>query len=78
MRSEKVPLNNGVLMDRIGYGLYKVPPSDAETLCTQALDAGYRMLDTAALYANEAGVGQAVHRFTSERAEASREARSGS
>lgn len=73
MRSEKVQLNNGVLMDRIGYGLYKVPPSDAEALCTQALDAGYRMLDTAALYANEAGVGQAVHRFTSEQAEASRE-----
>ncbi|MCG2622246.1 aldo/keto reductase [Arthrobacter sp. I2-34] len=73
MRSEKVQLNNGVLMDRIGYGLYKVPPSDAEALCIQALDAGYRMLDTAALYANEAGVGQAVHRFTSEQAEASRE-----
>lgn len=73
MRSEKVQLNNGVLMDRIGYGLYKVPPCDAAALCTQALDAGYRHLDTAALYANEAGVGQAVHRFTSEEAEASRE-----
>ncbi|MFD1213806.1 aldo/keto reductase [Arthrobacter sp. GCM10027362] len=73
MRSEKVPLNNGVLMDRIGFGLYKVPPVDAASLCTLALDAGYRHLDTAALYANEAGVGQAVHRFTSEESEASRE-----
>lgn len=73
MRSEKVQLNNGVLMDSVGFGLYKVPPVDAAALCTQALDAGYRHLDTAALYANEAGVGQAVHRFTSEEPEASRE-----
>jgi diketogulonate reductase-like aldo/keto reductase len=73
MRSEKVQLNNGVLMDQVGFGLYKVPPVDAAALCTQALDAGYRHLDTAALYANEAGVGRAVHRFTSEGSGASRE-----
>lgn len=55
-----VSLSNGVLMDRLGYGLYKVPPEDAHGLCTLALEAGYRLLDTAALYANEEGVGWAV------------------
>ncbi|NKX54046.1 aldo/keto reductase [Arthrobacter mobilis] len=73
MRSEKVPLNNGVLMDQVGFGLYKVPPVDAAGLCLQALEIGYRHLDTAALYANEAGVGQAVHRFTAEETGLSRE-----
>lgn len=55
-----VPLTNGVLMDRLGYGLYKVPAEDAHGLCTLALEAGYRLLDTAAFYANEEGVGRAV------------------
>jgi 2,5-diketo-D-gluconate reductase A len=62
----KVTLNNGVSIDSVGYGLYKVPPEDSAQLCGQALEAGYRTLDTAALYANEAGVGQAVRAATDE------------
>lgn len=56
----KIPLNNGILMDQLGFGLYKVPPVDAAGLCTMALEAGYRHLDTAAYYGNEHGVGEAV------------------
>ncbi|GAA2866941.1 aldo/keto reductase [Paenarthrobacter ilicis] len=53
-------LNNGVQMDRLGYGLYKVPPEDAGTLVTTALGEGYRRFDTAAMYGNETGVGRAL------------------
>lgn len=56
----KVSISNGVVMDRLGYGLYKVPADDAHGLCTLALEAGYRLLDTAAMYGNEEGVGRAV------------------
>ena len=56
----KVSISNGVLMDRLGYGLYKVPTDDAFGLCTVALETGYRLLDTAAMYGNEEGVGRAV------------------
>lgn len=56
----KVSISNGVLMDRLGYGLYKVPADDAHGLATLALEAGYRLLDTAAMYGNEEGVGRAV------------------
>lgn len=58
--SRRLTLNNGVLMDRLGYGLYKVPPADAAALVTTALEAGYRHVDTAAMYGNEAGVGRAI------------------
>jgi 2,5-diketo-D-gluconate reductase A len=64
--AQKVALNNGVLMDQLGFGVYKVPPADAAGLCYEALDAGYRHIDTAAFYANEAGVGEAVAKFTAE------------
>lgn len=56
----RVHLGSGVSIDVIGYGVYKVPPEDTRSLCSTALDAGYRLLDTASLYGNEAGVGAAV------------------
>ena len=56
----KTALNNGILIDQIGFGTYKIPASDAAERCRQALEAGYRHLDTAALYGNEEGVGAAV------------------
>ncbi|WP_104087394.1 aldo/keto reductase [Arthrobacter sp. GMC3] len=58
--SPKVTLNNGVLMDALGYGVYKVPAQDCADLVSTALDAGYRSVDTAALYGNEEGVGAAI------------------
>lgn len=60
----KLTLNNGVLMDQAGFGTYKVPAQDAAPLVSAALSLGYRHIDTAALYGNEEGVGQAVRNFT--------------
>ncbi len=59
-----VTLNNGVKIGQLGYGVYKVPAADSFSLVGQALEAGYRSIDTAALYANEEGVGQAVRQAT--------------
>ncbi|MEV7604429.1 aldo/keto reductase [Paenarthrobacter sp. NPDC089322] len=56
----RLPLNNGVMMDRLGFGLYKVPPKEAEALVSTALGEGYRRFDTAAMYRNEVGVGRAI------------------
>ncbi|MET4094186.1 2,5-diketo-D-gluconate reductase A [Arthrobacter sp. UYCu712] len=58
--SPRMTLNNGVLIDRLGFGLYKVPPEDAAGLVTMALEAGYRHFDTAAMYGNETGVGKGI------------------
>ncbi|HKU34551.1 MAG TPA: aldo/keto reductase [Paenarthrobacter sp.] len=61
MRSPaRLSLNNGVMMDQLGYGLYKVPPADADALVSTALGEGYRRFDTAAMYGNEVGVGRAI------------------
>jgi 2,5-diketo-D-gluconate reductase A len=58
--SPRLSLNNGVLIDQLGFGLYKVPPTAAAGLVTMALEAGYRHFDTASMYGNETGVGKAV------------------
>jgi len=54
-------LNNGVLMPWLGLGTFQVPAdADATRIVRTAIDAGYRHIDTAALYQNERGVGRAV------------------
>lgn len=53
-------LSNGVTIPGLGYGTYQTPPEDAYRAVTDALAVGYRHIDTAALYGNESGVGQAV------------------
>ncbi len=55
-----VTLNNGVVMPRIGYGVYQVSPAECERCVSDALSVGYRMIDTAQAYHNEEGVGAAV------------------
>ncbi len=55
-----VTLNNGVVMPRIGYGVYQVSPAECERCVSDALRVGYRMIDTAQAYHNEEGVGAAV------------------
>ncbi|MBO6002716.1 MAG: aldo/keto reductase [Mailhella sp.] len=57
-----VTLNNGVEMPRIGYGVYQIPSSRAETCVLDALSAGYRSVDTAQCYGNERAVGRAIRR----------------
>ncbi|TYL54492.1 aldo/keto reductase [Agromyces mariniharenae] len=53
-------LSDGNTIPQLGFGLYKVPAADAARLSREAIAIGYRHLDTAALYANEEGVGEAV------------------
>ncbi|WP_206061591.1 hypothetical protein [Nonomuraea basaltis] len=48
-----VTLNNGVEMPIFGFGVYQMPPGQTEQAVTDALQAGYRLLDTAAAYRNE-------------------------
>ncbi|PYI68993.1 2,5-diketo-D-gluconic acid reductase [Arthrobacter livingstonensis] len=55
-----ITLNNGVEMPQIGYGVFQVPDAETETAVSLALAAGYRSIDTAAIYGNEAGVGRAL------------------
>ncbi len=55
-------LNNGVEMPLLGYGVFQIPPREAERCVTDALEVGYRMIDTAQAYANEEGVGRAIAR----------------
>ena len=57
---EFVTLNNGVKMPQIGYGVYQMPPVETERAVNDALSAGYRLIDTAAAYMNEEGVGAAI------------------
>ncbi|MEF3111768.1 aldo/keto reductase [Streptomyces chrestomyceticus] len=59
----KVPhitLNNGVAMPQLGYGVWQVPDDEAATAVGSALEAGYRSIDTAAIYGNEEGTGKAL------------------
>lgn len=56
----RLDLADGASIPQLGFGLYKVPATDAAGLALAAIDAGYRHLDTAAFYENEAEVGQAV------------------
>jgi 2,5-diketo-D-gluconate reductase A len=55
-----VPLNNGVEIPQLGFGVFKVPPEQTEDVTRTALEIGYRHVDTAQMYGNEAGVGRAV------------------
>ncbi len=55
-----VTLNNGVEMPTLGFGVYQIPPDDTERAVSEALEVGYRHLDTAAAYRNEEAVGRAV------------------
>ncbi|MFJ9910799.1 aldo/keto reductase [Actinacidiphila glaucinigra] len=55
-----ITLNNGVTMPQLGFGVFQVPDADTAAAVTSALENGYRSIDTAAIYGNEAGVGQAL------------------
>ena len=57
---KEVCLNNGVHMPAIGFGVYQIPNSETEEAVMNALEVGYRLIDTAASYFNEREVGQAV------------------
>ncbi|MFZ3593063.1 aldo/keto reductase [Streptomyces sp. BH104] len=55
-----VTLNNGVTIPQLGFGVFQVPDDETTAAVTAALEAGYRSIDTAAIYGNETGVGRAL------------------
>ncbi|NQX27134.1 aldo/keto reductase [Microbacteriaceae bacterium VKM Ac-2854] len=55
-----VTLNDGTLIPQLGFGVFKVDPDETERIVADALEAGYRHIDTAAIYGNEEGVGRAI------------------
>lgn len=57
---EYVTLNNGVKMPKLGYGVYQTPPEETERCVLEAIEVGYRSIDTAQAYGNEEGVGNAL------------------
>ncbi|MEN3004968.1 aldo/keto reductase [Dehalobacterium formicoaceticum] len=57
---EFVTLNNGIKMPILGYGVYQVDPAECERCVLDAIEVGYRSIDTAQAYYNEDGVGNAI------------------
>lgn len=57
---EYIRLNNGVEVPLLGYGVFLVSPDQCERCVSEALEVGYRHIDTAQAYYNEEGVGQAI------------------
>lgn len=57
---KEVRLNNGVMMPSVGFGVYQMEKSETKQVVLQALEVGYRMIDTAASYFNEREVGEAI------------------
>ncbi|BDZ63597.1 aldo/keto reductase [Agromyces mangrovi Wang et al. 2018] len=55
-----VRLNDGHDIPQLGFGVFKVDPVETERIVTDALEAGYRHIDTARIYGNEEGVGRAI------------------
>jgi 2,5-diketo-D-gluconate reductase A len=58
----RIALNNGVEMPALGFGVYQIPAEQTEQTVSDALAAGYRLLDTAAAYQNEEAVGRGIAR----------------
>ncbi|MEO5533866.1 MAG: aldo/keto reductase [Pseudolysinimonas sp.] len=56
----RIPLNDGNSIPQLGFGVFLVQPDEAERIVSDALEAGYRHIDTAAIYGNEVGVGRAI------------------
>ncbi|MFI5560931.1 aldo/keto reductase [Amycolatopsis japonica] len=60
MAVPSVVLNNEVAIPQLGFGVWQVPAGDTAKVVRTAIEAGYRSIDTAASYRNEAGVGEAI------------------
>ncbi len=58
----RIPLDDGNGIPQLGFGVYQLPDAETPAIVGAALEAGYRSIDTAAIYGNEAGVGRALSR----------------
>jgi len=66
---ETIKLNNGIEMPALGYGVFLVSPDECERCVSDALNVGYRLIDTAQAYQNEEGVGNAWRKSSVKREE---------
>ncbi len=57
---DSITLNDGTTIPQLGFGVFKVDPAQTERIVSEALEVGYRHIDTAAIYGNEEGVGRAI------------------
>lgn len=64
-----ITLNNGVEIPQLGFGVYQVEPDQTKDATLTALEVGYRHIDTAQMYGNEAGVGEALRESGIDRSE---------
>jgi len=64
-----IELNDGHTIPQLGFGVFQIPPDDTERAVSVALEAGYRHIDTAEMYGNEQGVGDAVRASGLDRAD---------
>jgi len=62
MKVPQLELNDGHTIPQLGFGVFKVDPDEAERVVSDALEVGYRHIDTAAVYGNEVGVGRAIEK----------------
>src|SRR5438105_9629418 len=64
-----ITLNDGRSIPQLGFGVFQVEPAETARTVTHALEVGYRHIDTAEMYRNERGVGEAVRASGLDRAE---------
>ena len=64
-----ITLNNGARIPQLGFGVFQVPPEETKDATLMALEVGYRHIDTAQMYGNEKGVGEAVRESGLDRGE---------
>ncbi|MFM9878257.1 MAG: aldo/keto reductase [Rhodoglobus sp.] len=60
MTTPRITLNDGTSIPQLGFGVFQVDPDATERIVSDALEVGYRHIDTAAVYGNEVGVGRAI------------------
>jgi 2,5-diketo-D-gluconate reductase A len=65
-----IALNDGHEIPQLGFGVFQVPPQDTAAAVSEALKVGYRHIDTAEMYGNERGVGEAIRAAGIDRGEA--------
>ncbi|MDX6476984.1 MAG: 2,5-diketo-D-gluconate reductase [Gaiellaceae bacterium] len=65
-----IELNDGHAIPQLGFGVFQIPPKETAQAVSVALEAGYRHIDTAEMYGNERGVGDAVRESGLDRADA--------
>lgn len=63
---ETITLNNGVIMPKLGFGVYQIPQAETAEAVYQAIKIGYRLIDTADIYGNEVQTGEGIKRAISE------------